>query len=367
MATRGSKSPGLEECPAPNGGDNRGELVTVPGDEVMRRAPRPTRAMNYRYNEVAEIELHEAATLLPEEGGRTGVRVSRRGGLGCRNHPPIANTITQDEGGGVRRCRIRRFPYALFYRMTSLDEVEIVAVAHSAAGGDIARPHIESPVRALRPTPGRTSPARFSLSPASWHLGSASFARRAARGRGKGRHAAALGTLTGRMEPQDVTAGTTTGFVVRRATSPPTRCRSSSFSSSGGHRRSIETRSADRGTSNSASARSTSPDLIRVAQGWRRHWFDKEETPDVWAHIHASRSRLGQLGAVEAIEPLLGLLNDMQEEGDDWSLEEIPVVLAQSGPASIKPIVGYLKSPGPGHILQIRRRGRPGQNGQTVA
>jgi len=88
------------------------------------------------------------------------------------------------------------------------------------------------------------------------------------------------------------------------------------------------------------------PDLIRVAQDWRRHWSDKEENPAVWAHIHAWRA-LGQLGAVEAIEPLLGLLTDMQEADDDWSIEEIPVVLARIGPASIEPIAAYLKSVGP--------------------
>src|SRR4051794_32036441 len=88
------------------------------------------------------------------------------------------------------------------------------------------------------------------------------------------------------------------------------------------------------------------PDLIRVAQGWRRHWFEEEETLAVWAHIHAWRA-LGQLGAVEAIGPLLGLLTDTQEEGDDWSIEEIPVVLAQIGAASIEPIAAYLNSPGP--------------------
>ena len=46
-----------------------------------------------------------------------------------------------------------------------------------------------------------------------------------------------------------------------------------------------------------------------------------------------TRGGLGQLGAVEAIEPL-GLLTEMQEEGDDWSIEEIPVVLAQIGAVS---------------------------------
>jgi len=88
------------------------------------------------------------------------------------------------------------------------------------------------------------------------------------------------------------------------------------------------------------------PDLIRVAQGWRRDWFDKEETPAVWAHIHAWRA-LGQLRATEAIEPLLALLTDMQEKGDDWSIEEIPVVLGQVGAESIEPIAGYLNSSGP--------------------
>jgi hypothetical protein len=89
------------------------------------------------------------------------------------------------------------------------------------------------------------------------------------------------------------------------------------------------------------------PDLIRLAQDWRRHWFGEEETPAVWAHVHAWRA-VGQLGAVEAIEPLLGLLTDMQEADDDWSIEEIPVVLARIGPASIEPIEAYLRSDGPG-------------------
>src|SRR5690348_17309169 len=57
------------------------------------------------------------------------------------------------------------------------------------------------------------------------------------------------------------------------------------------------------------------PDLIRMAQDWRRHWSDEEESPAVWAHVHAWRA-LGQLGVVEAIEPLLGLLTDMQEADD---------------------------------------------------
>lgn len=84
--------------------------------------------MNYRYNEVAEIELHEAAHFYE----------NRAAGLGSEFLNAVDSGVTTilqsptrwpDEGGGIRRCRINRFPYALFYRMTSPDEVEIVAVA----------------------------------------------------------------------------------------------------------------------------------------------------------------------------------------------------------------------------------------------
>ena len=84
--------------------------------------------MTYRYNEVAELELNEAAQFYE----------NRARGLGLEFLDEVDAGITRilgapllwpDEGDGVRRYRIRRFPYGLFYRMTGPDEVEIVAVA----------------------------------------------------------------------------------------------------------------------------------------------------------------------------------------------------------------------------------------------
>ena len=93
--------------------------------------------MNYRYNEVAEIELHRPRAILQK----------RAAGLGPEFLDAVDSGVTiilqsptrwPDEGGGVRRCRIRRFPYALFYRMTSPDDVEIVAVGDHADGRVLA-------------------------------------------------------------------------------------------------------------------------------------------------------------------------------------------------------------------------------------
>ena len=85
--------------------------------------------MTYRYNGLAEIELYEAAHFYE----------NRAAGLGSefldevdRGIATILQSPTRwpDEGGGIRRCRLHRFPYALFYRTTSPDEIEIVAVAN---------------------------------------------------------------------------------------------------------------------------------------------------------------------------------------------------------------------------------------------
>jgi len=58
------------------------------------------------------------------------------------------------------------------------------------------------------------------------------------------------------------------------------------------------------------------PALIRAAL----LWADVDARPEgdaVYAPIHAWRA-LAQLGAVEAVEPLLGMLNTLNEQMDDW-------------------------------------------------
>jgi hypothetical protein len=63
------------------------------------------------------------------------------------------------------------------------------------------------------------------------------------------------------------------------------------------------------------------------------------EDPACTAAIHAWRA-LGQLGAIEAIPPLLALLGDAQ--GDDYILEGIPEVLGLLGAAAIAPTQAFL-------------------------
>ena len=61
------------------------------------------------------------------------------------------------------------------------------------------------------------------------------------------------------------------------------------------------------------------PELIRMATDPDLNHGDSN-SPDVWAPLHACRA-LGELRAEEAIEPLLLLFDD---EDDDWMLEELP-------------------------------------------
>ncbi len=85
------------------------------------------------------------------------------------------------------------------------------------------------------------------------------------------------------------------------------------------------------------------PDLIRMATDPDLNWADSDSL-DVWAPIHAWRA-LGQLRAVPAVEPLLGLLwlrNDDNYGYDDWSGEELPEVFGLIGPAAIPALKNYM-------------------------
>ncbi len=62
------------------------------------------------------------------------------------------------------------------------------------------------------------------------------------------------------------------------------------------------------------------------------------------ATIHARRA-LGQLGAVEAVGPLLRAMEKYGELDDYWT-EEIPEILASIGPAAIPELVEVLNDPG---------------------
>ncbi len=85
------------------------------------------------------------------------------------------------------------------------------------------------------------------------------------------------------------------------------------------------------------------PDLIRLA-------LDEElaqaEWPsdEVWARLHAWRA-LGQLRAVEAVEPLTTLFDALDEEMNDWITEDLPEALSLIGPKAIPVLRDFLGDP----------------------
>jgi hypothetical protein len=88
------------------------------------------------------------------------------------------------------------------------------------------------------------------------------------------------------------------------------------------------------------------PDLIRLAIDPEQFTGDPEST-EVYGAIHAWRA-LAQLRAAEALEPLLGLLDYLNEEPDDWMSQDMPKVLASLGPAVLPRLAEFLADPGEG-------------------
>ena len=80
------------------------------------------------------------------------------------------------------------------------------------------------------------------------------------------------------------------------------------------------------------------PDLIRMATDEELNEADMESS-EVWAPTHAWRA-LGQLRAVEAVEPLLGIFDRL--EYDDWAIEELPEVFGMIGPAALPTLAEYI-------------------------
>ncbi|HZY89047.1 MAG TPA: hypothetical protein VFE78_29760 [Gemmataceae bacterium] len=88
------------------------------------------------------------------------------------------------------------------------------------------------------------------------------------------------------------------------------------------------------------------PELVRMVRDRELNEGDPE-TADVWAPIHAWRT-LGQLGAVEAVGPLLEALQEAEDRDDDWGLEELPEVFARLGPAVAPALGDFLADAGRG-------------------
>ena len=85
------------------------------------------------------------------------------------------------------------------------------------------------------------------------------------------------------------------------------------------------------------------PELIRMAVDPELNWADLESL-EGWAPVYAWRA-LGELRAEEAIDPLISILDALEET--DWTSTEMPIVFGQIGPAAIPSLAAYLDKPGP--------------------
>jgi hypothetical protein len=79
------------------------------------------------------------------------------------------------------------------------------------------------------------------------------------------------------------------------------------------------------------------PELIHLATDLSFNDLNHEESPEVWAPLHAWRA-LSEFGptASNAVTPVLGLITEMED--DDYFLEEIPLVMGKIGPAAISEV-----------------------------
>jgi hypothetical protein len=93
------------------------------------------------------------------------------------------------------------------------------------------------------------------------------------------------------------------------------------------------------------------PELIRMATDEGLHTGPAGSTI-YWGPVYAWWA-LGDLRAVEAIEPLLSLLRRVDDDDDDWAGEEIPQILAEFGTVALDPATAYLANPAHGDWARI--------------
>jgi hypothetical protein len=92
------------------------------------------------------------------------------------------------------------------------------------------------------------------------------------------------------------------------------------------------------------------PDLIRMMQDEKLNRADSQSL-EVWAPVHAWRA-LGQLRAEAAIEPVIGLMEQIDENYEQWIGEDIPEVLGVIGPATVPKLARCLTTPHDGMWAQ---------------
>jgi len=83
------------------------------------------------------------------------------------------------------------------------------------------------------------------------------------------------------------------------------------------------------------------PALIHMATDLTLHWADSD-SPAVWAPLHALRS-LGQLKAEAAIDPLLEMVDELEDS--DWFNDDLTKVFALIGPVAIPSLQNFLADP----------------------
>jgi hypothetical protein len=89
------------------------------------------------------------------------------------------------------------------------------------------------------------------------------------------------------------------------------------------------------------------PELLAIARQWMEpiEWPDDKDYVAGYAPIHAWRG-LAQLGAVEAVGVFLDMMGPLNEDEDDWYLEEFPHAFAWIGPACLPALGDYLADAG---------------------
>ena len=80
------------------------------------------------------------------------------------------------------------------------------------------------------------------------------------------------------------------------------------------------------------------PALIEAATNWVE---SSSDDPEVYGQVHAWRA-LGQMRAVEAVQPLLDVQDELDELKDDWYLEEFHHVFGLIGPPAIDQLAAFL-------------------------
>ncbi len=93
------------------------------------------------------------------------------------------------------------------------------------------------------------------------------------------------------------------------------------------------------------------PGLIEMALDEDLHWADSESL-EVWAPIYAWRT-LGQLQAEEALEPLLEILEEADED-DDWARDDLPRMYGKIGAKAIPFLTELLRDPNISELFRGR-------------